>query len=128
MADTRIPPPPASSSRSERRAVQRLLPTRLVGRITTPDWIIGGLVGALMLVLVVLEPDILEAPVENSRTILFTVGGTTAAAAVLVVMLRFIIPAVLRILVLGVPFAIVSWWLISPYFGDDIVERRSIAK
>jgi hypothetical protein len=69
-----------------------------------------------MVVLVVLEPDILEAPVENFRTILFTVGGTIAAAVVLIVMLRFNVPAVLRILVLWVPFAIVSWWLISPYF------------
>jgi hypothetical protein len=124
MADTRIPPPSASSSRSERPAVQRVLLTRLVGRITRSEWIIGGLVGALMLVLVVLEPDILEAPLENSRTILFTVGGTIAAAVVLVVMLRFNIPAVVRILVLGVPFAIVSWWLISPYFRDDVVDEE----
>jgi hypothetical protein len=124
MADTRIPHPPASSPRSERPAVRRLLPTRLVGRITTPEWIIGGLVGALMLVLVVLEPDILEAPVENSRTILFTVGGTIAAAVVFVAMLRFNVPAVLRILVLWVPFAIVSWWLISPYFRDDVVDEE----
>jgi Electron transfer DM13 len=124
MADTRIPPPSASSSRSERPAVQRVLLTRLVGRITRSEWIIGGLVGALMLVLVVLEPDILEAPLENSRTILFTVGGTIAAAVVLVVMLRFNIPAVVRILVLGVPFAIVSWWLISPYFRDDVVDEQ----
>jgi len=76
-----------------------------------------------MVVLVVLEPDLLEAPVENSRTILFTVGGTIAAAVVLIVMLRFNVPAVLRILVLWVPFAIVSWWLVSPYFRDDVVDE-----
>jgi hypothetical protein len=88
MAKTRLPPTAASSSRSEQPAVQRRLPTRLIGRLTTAEWIIGGLVGALMVVLVVLEPEILEAPVENSQTILFTVGGTIAAAIVLLVMLR----------------------------------------
>jgi hypothetical protein len=101
----------------------RSLSTRLVGRITTAEWIIGGLVAALMLVLVLLEPDILEAPVENSRTMLFTFGGAIAAAVALVVMLRFNIPAILRILALWVPFAIVSWWLISPFFLDDVVEE-----
>jgi hypothetical protein len=101
----------------------RALPSRLLGRVTTPEWIIGGLVAALMLVLVVLEPDILEAPIENSRTILFTVGGTIAAAVALVVMLRFNVPAILRIGVLWAPFAIVSWWLISPFFLDDVVEE-----
>jgi hypothetical protein len=101
----------------------RSLPTRLVGRITTPEWIIAGLVAALMLVLVVIEPGIVEAPIENSRTISFTVGGTVAAAVALVVMLRFNVPAILRILGLWVPFAIVSWWLISPFFLDDVVDE-----
>jgi hypothetical protein len=123
MADTRLPPTPAPRSRSERPADTRALPTRLLGRVTTPEWIVGGLVGALMLVLVALEPDILEAPVENSRTILFTVGGTIAAAVVLAVMLRLNVPAVVRVLVLWVPFAIVTWWLISPYFRDDVVDE-----
>jgi hypothetical protein len=101
----------------------RSLPARLVGRITTAEWIVGGLVAALMLVLVGLEPDILEAPVENSRTILFTVGGTIAAAIALVVLLWFNVPAILRVGVLWVPFAIVSWWLVSPFFVDDVVEE-----
>ena len=68
MAETRIPPSPPSSSRSQRVAAVRSLPARLVGRITTAEWIVGGLVAALMLVLVVLEPDILEVPVENYAT------------------------------------------------------------
>ena len=124
MADNRIPPTRAPASRPEPPALDRSLPTRLIRRVTRPEWIVGGLVGALMLALVVLEPDILEAPIENSRTVLFTVGGTIAAAVVLVVMLRLNIPAVARILVLWVPFAIVSWWLISPYFRDDVVDEE----
>jgi Electron transfer DM13 len=123
MAHTRLPPSPGPRSRSERPAGTRSLLARLVGRVTTPEWIVGGVVGALMLVLVALQPDILEAPVENSRTILFTAGGTIAAAVVLAVMLRFNVPAVVRVLVLWVPFAIVTWWLISPYFRDDVVDE-----
>src|SRR5919106_2126286 len=99
MADTRIPTVP-SGSRVERTAGLRSLAARLVGRITALEWIIGGLVAALMLVLVVIEPDILEAPVENWRTIVFTVGGTIAAAIALAVMLWLKVPAILRIAVL----------------------------
>jgi Electron transfer DM13 len=123
MAHTRLPPTPVPGSRSERPAGTGVAPTRLVGRLTTPEWVVGGLVGALMLVLVALEPDILEAPVENARTILFTVGGTIAAAVVLAVMLRFDVHPVIRVLVLWVPFALVTWWLISPYFRDDVVDE-----
>jgi Electron transfer DM13 len=123
MAETHIPRSGPSGSRLERPAVVRSLPARLVARITMPEWTIGVLVAALMLVLVVIEPDILEAPVENSRTILFTLGGTVAAAVALVVMLWFKVPSILRILVLWVPFAIVSWWLISPFFIDDVVDE-----
>jgi hypothetical protein len=124
MAETRIPPSSPSGARVGSADVVRALPTRLVRRITTPEWVVGGLVAALMLVLVALEPDILEAPVENSRTILFTFGGTIAAAVALVVMLRFNMPAIVRIVALWVPFAIVSWWLISPYFLDDVVDEE----
>jgi hypothetical protein len=41
----------------------------------------------------------------------------------LVVLLWFNVPAILRIVVLWVPFAIVSWWLVSPFFVDDVVEE-----
>jgi Electron transfer DM13 len=123
MAETHIPRSGPSGSRLERAAVVRSIPARLVARITMPEWTIGVLVAALMLVLVVIEPDILEAPVENPRTILFTIGGTVAAAVALGVMLWFKVPSILRILVLWVPFAIVSWWLISPFFIDDVVDE-----
>jgi Electron transfer DM13 len=123
MADTRLTPSPQSGARTEPGALARTIPGRLVRRITTLEWIVGGLVAALMLVLVLLEPDILEAPVENTRTLLFTLGGTTAAAVALAVMLWFDVPAILRIVVLWVPFAIASWWLISPFFIDDVVDE-----
>ena len=53
----------------------------------------GAAIAALMLVLVLLEPDILEAPFENERTILFTVGGTAIAALAFVAMLAGFFPA-----------------------------------
>ena len=96
---------------------------RLLGRITAAEWIVAGAVAAVMLVLVVLEPGIVEAPVENTNTMLFTAGGTVAAAVALWAMLRFDIPVAARILVLWVPFAVVSWWLISPFFLDDVVDE-----
>jgi hypothetical protein len=99
------------------------LPGRLVGRITLPEWIVGGLAAAVVLVLIVLEPGILEAPVENWRTILFTVGGTIAAAVALAIMLWYRVPAIVRIVVLWVPFAVAMWWLISPFFVDDVVDE-----
>ena len=123
MPEKRLPPTPRSTSRSDWPTGLRSRPAQLVDRITAPEWIIGSLVGALILGVVVLEPDILEAPVENTRTILLTVGGTIAAAVVLIVLRWFNVPSVLRILVLWVPFAIVSWWLISPYFRDDVVDE-----
>ncbi len=76
-----------------------------------------------MLVLVVIEPNILEAPFQNERTLLFTFGGTVLAALAFVVMLGFRVPPVVRVVVLAVPFVIVNWWLISPYFSDDVVEE-----
>ena len=65
---------------------------------------LGVVIAAVMLVLVLLEPDILEAPFENERTILFTVGGTALAAVAFVAMLWFKVPAVIRVIVLVVPF------------------------
>ena len=92
-------------------------------RITRLEVIVGAMVAAVMLGLVVLEPDILEAPFENGRSILFTVGGTVLAAVAFVAMVRFRVPAVARLFVLLVPFVIVNWWLISPYFVDDVVDE-----
>jgi hypothetical protein len=123
MADTRLTSSPESRARAGPGTGVRSLSARLVRRITTAEWIVGGLVAALMLVLILLEPDILEAPVENSRTILFILGGTIASAVALGVMLWFKVPAILRIVVLWVPFAIATWWLISPFFIDDAVDE-----
>ena len=38
-------------------------------------------------------------------------------------MLRLRVPATARVVVLLVPFVIVNWWLISPYFVDDVVDE-----
>jgi hypothetical protein len=84
---------------------------------------VGAVIAAVMLLLVLVEPDILEAPFENERTLLFTFGGTVLAAIAFVAMLRFGVPPVVRLIVLVVPFVIVNWWLISPYFIDDTVDE-----
>jgi|GEM_PF-2633254 len=72
--------------------------------------------------LVVAEPAILEAPFENVRTVGFVLAGTIGAGVALAVMLRVGVPAPIRLLVLGVPFVAVSWWLVSPFFVDDVVD------
>ncbi len=95
---------------------------RLAGRISRLELVVGGVIAAILLALVLIEPDILEAPFENERTILFTVGGTVIAALAFVAMLWFRVPPIVRVIVL-VPFAIVNWWLISPYFVDDVVDE-----
>lgn len=83
----------------------------------------AAVIAAVMLALVVIEPDILEAPFENGRTLLFTVGGTVIAALVWIAMLRLRIPPAIRVVVLVVPFVAVNWWLLSPYFVDDVVDE-----
>ena len=95
----------------------------LIGRITRLEVVVGTVILAVMLLLVLLEPDILEAPFENERTLLFTVGGTVLAAVAFVAMLWFRVPAIIRVIVLVVPFVLVNWWLISPYFIDDVVDE-----
>ena len=100
------------------------LPHRLLGRITRLEIVVGAVIAAVMLVLVLVEPNILEAPFENERTILFTVGGTVLAAGAFVAMLWLRVPAAIRVIVLVVPFVFVNWWLISPYFIDDVVNEE----
>jgi hypothetical protein len=85
---------------------------------------VGAFVAVVMLVLVLIEPNILEAPSQNERTLLFTFGGTVIAALAYVVMLRLGVRPAIRVIVLLVPLAIVSWWLISPYFVDDVVDEH----
>jgi hypothetical protein len=96
---------------------------RLIGRITRVEIVVGAVIAAMMLVLVLIEPGILEAPFQNRRTLLFTFGGTALAAAAFVGMLWFRVPPVVRVVVLVVPFVIVNWWLLSPYFIDDVVDE-----
>jgi hypothetical protein len=91
-------------------------------RISTLELVVAAVTAVVLAALVVAEPDILEAPFENGRTILFTVGGTALAALALVVMLAIGVPPVARVLVLGAPFLAVNWWLLSPYFFDEVVE------
>jgi len=95
----------------------------LIGRITRLEIIVAALIAAVMIVLVIIEPNILEAPFENERTLLFTVGGTALAAIAFVAMLWLRVPSVVRVIVLVVPFVIVNWWLISPYFIDEVVDE-----
>lgn len=78
----------------------------------------------VMIVLVAIEPDILQAPFESARSIVVSFGGALLAVVVLAVMIRFGIPPIVRLLVVGVPVALVSWWLLEPFFVDDVVEER----
>lgn len=95
----------------------------LIGRITRVEITVGSAMALVMTALVLIEPDILEAPFQNASTLLFTFGGTALAAAAFIAMLRLRIPAVVRVIVLVVPFAIVNWWLVSPYFTDEVVDE-----
>jgi hypothetical protein len=91
-------------------------------RISALEWIVAAVVAAGMLALVLLEPDILQAPFESPRAVALTFGGTALAAVALFVMLRLGVPPLVRVLVLITPFLLVSWWLISPFFRDEVVN------
>lgn len=123
MTETQTPPSPTRPAPTPGSGAPTWDPRRLLGRLTNAEWIVAGTVAVVTVVLVLLEPDIVEAPVENSRSILFTVGGTVLAALALALMLRFAVPPVLRIVVLLVPFVGVNWWLLSPFFIDDVVDE-----
>jgi hypothetical protein len=86
------------------------------------EFIAAAVAVITMAVLIALEPDILEAPFASTRAIIFTFGGTAVAFVALVLMLRANVHPVIRIIVLGVPLIVVTWWLISPYFVDDVVN------
>ena len=113
--------PPGTGSEGD--VAPNSLLRELVSRITRFEILVGAVIAAVMLLLVLIEPNILEAPFENERTLLFTVGGTAIAAIAYAVMLWLRVPAVIRVIVLVVPFAIVNWWLLSPYFIDDVVDE-----
>ena len=97
-------------------------PPHPVARISRLEWTAATVAAIVLVCLVVAEPAILEAPFENSKTIGFVLIGTIAAAVGLLVMLRLRVPPAIRVLVLGVPFVAVSWWLISPFFIDEVVN------
>ncbi len=118
---TQTSPPPAATDRDDSAPASLL--GRLIRRITRLEIIAGAAIAAIMLVLVVIEPRILEAPFENYRTLLFTFGGTVLAAIALAAMLWLRVPPVVRLIVLVAPFALVNWWLISPYFVDEVVAE-----
>ncbi len=104
------PPPPTSTVR------------RLIGRISRLEWLVAGVTAVILAGLVVIEPAIVEAPFETSRTLIFTVGGTVIAAVALVVMLQLRVWPVVRVVALGLPFVAVSWWLLWPFFLDSEVN------
>lgn len=84
----------------------------------------GALCLVVLAVLVVLEPDILQAPFESPRAVLVTFGGGLLVVVAVVVMTRLRVPAVVRLLVVGIPVVLASWWLLSPFFTDDVVEEK----
>lgn len=94
----------------------------LVSSVSRLEVVVATVVGGLLVLLAVLEPDILAAPFENERTLAFTIGGTLLAALGFVVMLRIGVPPVARVVLLGVPFVAVTWWLVSPFFIDERVD------
>lgn len=98
----------------------------LLGRVHRVEWALAAVAVVVLAGLVVAEPDILQAPFENERTVLFTVGGTVLAAVALVAMLAVRAPVLVRVLVLGVPFVVVNYWLLSPFFVDDVVDDRFV--
>lgn len=109
--------PPTSPSRTPSRNRRR----RGISKL---ELAAGGLYLAVMLVLLALEPDILQAPFESTRAILLTFGGAALAAVALMVMIRVGVPPVVRVLVIGIPTVLVSWWLLEPFFVDDVVEEK----
>ena len=82
----------------------------------------AGATAVIVTGLVVAEPAIVEAPFENARTVTFTFGGTVVAAIALVIMLQLRVWPVVRVLALALPFVLVSWWLMSPFFIDEEVD------
>lgn len=92
-------------------------------RISGLEIAAGGLYVLVLLVLVAIEPDILQAPFESPRAILVTFGGLALGLFALLAMIRFGVPPIVRVLVIGIPVLIVSWWLIEPFFVDDVVEE-----
>lgn len=118
MTKTSTPP----STRQDGSSASDSTVRQLISRISPLEIIVGAVIAVGMLILVLIEPNIVEAPFENERTVLFTFGGTALAAIAYVVMLWLRVAPIVRVVVLVVPFVVVNWWLISPYFIDDVVD------
>lgn len=59
-----------------------------MGGIVRLEWFVAATVVVVLAGLVIAEPDVVEAPVESTRTIASSLGGTAVVAVALVVMLR----------------------------------------
>jgi hypothetical protein len=75
----------------------------------------------VLLVLLALEPDILQAPFESPRAVVATFGGALLAVVALAVMVRMGVRPVVRLLVIGIPVLVVSSWLLVPFFVNERV-------
>ena len=95
-------------------------------RLSRLEIVVAAVVAVALVVLVVAEPDVLEAAFENTRTVVFTFGGAAVAAVALLAMLRLGVPPIARVLVIGVPFVAVTYWLVEPYFVDDKVDDEFV--
>jgi hypothetical protein len=93
-------------------------------RLSRLELVAGVLYVVVLLVLLAIEPDIVQAPFESARAVLVTFGGAMLAGVALVVMIRTGVPPVVRVLVIGIPVVLVSWWLLEPFFSDDVVEEK----
>lgn len=113
---------PASGADADRSLDSRSGLRALLSRITAVECASAVAAVVVLAVLVALEPDIVDAPFASTRAVLFTFGGTGLAAIALVAMLRWRVHPAARMLVLGAPFVAVNWWLISPFFIDDVVD------
>jgi hypothetical protein len=79
---------------------------------------------AVLLVLLALEPDILQAPFESARAVVVTFGGALLAVVALAVMIRLGVRPVVRLLVIGIPVLVVSSWLLVPFFVNERVYEE----
>jgi hypothetical protein len=76
---------------------------------------------AVLLMLLALEPDILQAPFESPRAVVVTFGGALVAVTAMVVLIRMGVRPVVRLLVIGIPVLAVSSWLLVPFFINERV-------
>lgn len=95
-----------------------------MGRVSRLEWGAAAAAGLTLAVLVAIEPDIVEAPFQSSRAVIFTFGGMVLGLVALAAMIRFGVPAPVRLAVVAVPAVAVGWWLLSPFFTDDVVDER----